>query len=66
MVKEKEREGNELKFSIAESNEESQANIEMKRRATQTNIMVIRRVYTGPITTFFVSANRLAEHPEAD
>ena len=53
MVKEKEREGNELKFSIAESNEESQANIEMKRRATQTNIMVNRRVYSVPIITCF-------------
>ena len=56
MVKEKEREGNELKFSIAESNEESQANIEMKRRATQTNIMVNRMVYTLPITSCFCAS----------
>lgn len=40
MVSEKEREGDELKASIAESNEESRVNIEMKRRATQNNIMV--------------------------
>ena len=40
MVKEKEKEGDELKASIAESNEESRANIQMKRRATQNTIKV--------------------------
>ena len=40
MVKEKEKEGDELKASIAESNEESSANIQMKRRATQNTIKV--------------------------
>ena len=34
MVREKEKEGDELRASIAESNEESEANIEMKRRQT--------------------------------
>ena len=40
MVREKEKEGDELRASIAESNEESEANIEMKRRQTQNNIKV--------------------------
>ena len=40
MVEEKEKEGDELRASIAESNEESEANIQMKRRQTQNNIKV--------------------------
>jgi hypothetical protein len=40
MVKEKEREGDELRASITESNEESCTGIEMKRRTTQNNIKV--------------------------
>eukprot|EP00090_Calanus_glacialis_P028891 TRINITY_DN46320_c0_g1_i1.p1 TRINITY_DN46320_c0_g1~~TRINITY_DN46320_c0_g1_i1.p1 ORF type:complete len:446 (-),score=177.95 TRINITY_DN46320_c0_g1_i1:9-1346(-) len=38
MVEEKEKEGNELKASIEESNAESQDNIEQIRRKTQNNI----------------------------
>ena len=40
MVREKEKEGDELRANIAESNQESEANIEMKRRQTQNNIKV--------------------------
>ena len=40
MVEEKEKEGDELRASIAESNEESEANIQLKRRQTQNNIKV--------------------------
>ena len=40
MVEEKEKEGNELKASIEESNAESQDNIEQIRRKTQNNIKV--------------------------
>ena len=40
MVQEKEKEGNELKASIEESNVESQDNIEQIRRKTQNNIKV--------------------------
>ena len=42
MVREKEKEGDELRASIAESNQESEANIEMKRRQTQNNIKVCK------------------------
>ena len=44
MVREKEKEGDELRANIAESNQESEANIEMKRRQTQNNIKV-RQIY---------------------
>ena len=44
MVREKEKEGDELRANIAESNQESEANIEMKRRQTQNNIKV-REIY---------------------
>ena len=44
MVREKEKEGDELRANIAESNQESEANIEMKRRQTQKNIKV-REIY---------------------
>ena len=40
MVEEKEKEGNELKASIEESNVESQDNIGQIRRKTQNNIKV--------------------------
>ena len=40
MVEEKEKEGNELKASIEESNAESRDNIEQIRRETQNNIKV--------------------------
>ena len=42
MVEEKEKEGNELKASIEESNVESQDNIEQIRRKTQNNIKVVK------------------------
>ena len=64
MVSEKEREGDELKASIAESNEESRVNIEMKRRATQNNIMVTECIIWS--SQFSQSENRVGEHSEAD
>ena len=44
MVEEKEKEGNELKASIEESNVESQDNIGQIRRKTQNNIKVLETV----------------------